>query len=57
MLGQEIQTLVNTPQDPGIYSVAWDARDEQGIAVPSGIYVYRFQAGDYSQAKRMVHVK
>ena len=35
----------------------WDGRNERGEAVASGIYIYRFQAGDYAASRRMVIVK
>ena len=35
----------------------WDGRNEDGEAVASGIYIYRFRAGDYAASRRMVVVK
>jgi hypothetical protein len=47
-LGQEVAILVNEEKDAGYYQVRWDA------ALPSGVYFYRFQAGEYLTTKRMI---
>jgi hypothetical protein len=49
ILGREVRTLVNENLQPGSYEVRWDAT---GMA--SGVYLYRLQAGEYAQTKRMV---
>ncbi|MBI5402983.1 MAG: T9SS type A sorting domain-containing protein [Ignavibacteriae bacterium] len=52
ILGKEVATLVNEKQTPGVYEVTFDAG-----GLPSGIYFYKLQAGDFSEVKRMVLVK
>jgi hypothetical protein len=56
-LGQRVRTLVHTNQAAGSYSVQWDARNDQGTNVPSGIYIYRLRTGDTMLAKRMLLLK
>lgn len=56
-LGQLVRTLVNEVQSTGDYEVVWDATDNDGVAVASGIYLYRFQAGRIGSSKRMVLLK
>ncbi|NIR49204.1 T9SS type A sorting domain-containing protein [candidate division KSB1 bacterium] len=51
--GQEIRTLVEADLQPGTQSVIWDGRDRHGHPVASGIYLYRIQAGDFHQVKKM----
>ncbi len=48
-LGQKVATLVNAKQNPGVYSVTFDA---SGLA--SGIYFYRLTAGLFVQYKKMI---
>ena len=48
-LGREVLTLVAEELSAGTYSRQWNASN-----VPSGIYFYRLQAGDYFETKRMV---
>jgi hypothetical protein len=52
LLGREVQTLVSEQFRPGIYQVSWDASN-----LASGVYVYRLQAGDFAESKRMVLIK
>ncbi|MCF8412270.1 MAG: T9SS type A sorting domain-containing protein [Melioribacteraceae bacterium] len=56
-LGKEVKTLVRKAQDSGFYSVQWDAKDSMGNILPSGIYFYRIQAGDFVDSKKMILLK
>jgi hypothetical protein len=49
MLGREVSVLVNEERDAGFYEVRFD-----GLNLPSGVYFYRLQAGDFSQTKKLV---
>jgi len=49
ILGQEVITLVNEQQPAGNYEVSFDAAN-----LSSGIYLYKIQAGDYSDVKKMI---
>ncbi|MFH1457196.1 MAG: C25 family cysteine peptidase [Patescibacteria group bacterium] len=57
MLGQEIRTLLNKQQEAGYFQIRWDGLDEQGHKVPSGIYLYKFEAGEYVRIKKMLMTK
>ena len=52
LLGQEVSTLVNEQLQGGRYRVEFD-----GSNLPSGTYFYRFQAGDFSEVKKMTIAK
>ncbi|MDD4053161.1 MAG: cohesin domain-containing protein, partial [candidate division Zixibacteria bacterium] len=41
----------------GPLEITWDARNDDGAQVPSGIYLYRFQAGSFSQTRQMILLK
>ena len=47
-LGQEVTCLVKEQKGAGSYQVQWNAN------VSSGIYLYRFQAGEYVETKKMI---
>ncbi len=55
--GQLIRTLVNEVQSPGSYMKIWDGKDESGSNVASGIYLYRLQAGKFSETKKMIKLQ
>lgn len=57
LLGQPIRTLVDEMHAPGIYTAAWDGRDDFGREVTSGIYIYQLTSGDYRQSMKMALVK
>lgn len=48
-LGQKVQSLVNTKQQNGEYSIKWD-----GTTFANGVYYYRLKAGNYIQTKKMM---
>ncbi|RMF56604.1 MAG: choice-of-anchor D domain-containing protein [Calditrichaeota bacterium] len=54
LLGRKVKTLVNKSLTPGEYQVQWDGKDENGKPVVSGVYLYRLQAGDFVQVRKMV---
>lgn len=53
-LGQSIATLLNKQQEAGSYSVQWDGKDEHGHNLPSGLYVYKLEAGSFNCSKKML---
>jgi hypothetical protein len=52
--GRLVRTLVDGSQPSGPQEVVWDATDESGRAVGSGIYWYRLTTGDGRLTRRMV---
>ncbi|MGH7598558.1 MAG: Ig-like domain-containing protein, partial [bacterium] len=56
-LGQEVRRLVDKQQAAGYHHVTWNGRDQSGKPVPSGIYHYRLQVGDFVATKRMLMAK
>ncbi|NKB66961.1 MAG: M6 family metalloprotease domain-containing protein [Candidatus Latescibacteria bacterium] len=52
--GQLLRRLVAREQTAGRYQIWWDGRDEVGRSVASGVYLYRLQAGDHGQARRLL---
>jgi len=57
ILGQQVRTLVNGAQGPGVHSAVWDGRDEAGRMAATGVYIYRLQAGAFVQVKKMLFAK
>ena len=56
-LGQEVATLVNEVQDAGFQTVSWNGNDNSGQQVSAGVYVYRLEAGNNIQIKKMTFTK
>jgi hypothetical protein len=57
LLGKRVVTLVNETKESGNYKLRWDGLSSGGDRLPSGVYVYRLQAGEFSFAKKMVMLK
>ena len=55
--GQKVTTLVDRQQAAGLRSVDWDGTSQSGEAVSSGIYIYRIETGDFSEARKMVLIR
>ena len=52
VLGNEIVTLVNEEKSAGTYDVEFNA-----TGLPSGIYFYKLQAGNFVETKKMILIK
>jgi hypothetical protein len=52
VLGAEVATLVNGPQEAGSYTVPFTA---QGLA--SGVYFYRLESGSFVSTKKLILMK
>jgi hypothetical protein len=52
ILGRQIVTLVDKKQQPGKYSVIFEAS-----AIPSGTYFYQLRAGNISVSRKMMLIK
>ena len=57
MLGQRIRTLIDQNRPAGNYSIMWNAKDDSGANVASGMYFYRMNAGDFSALRKLVLLK
>ena len=57
MLGQQVRTLVAEPQNAGRYTVKWDATNESGHSLSTGIYFYRLVAGEFHKVEKMLLLK
>jgi len=54
ILGQSVRQLVNETQPAGTYLATWDARDDRGNPVSSGVYFYRLETGTVAMTRKMV---
>jgi len=57
LLGQEIVVLVDEKLSAGLHELRWDGRDKQYAIVPSGMYVYRLEAGSYRGIGKLLFLK
>ena len=50
--GKLVENIFEGNLNPGSFKAQWNAGDK-----PSGIYIYKLEAGDFSSTKRMMLVK
>ena len=52
VMGEEVATLVNGVMQSGGHTVSWNAAN-----MPTGVYFYQLQSGNFSQTKKLLLVK
>ncbi len=57
MAGQLVKTLTSESLPSGNHQYKWNGTNDRGQKVGSGVYIYRLQAGKYSQTKKMLLIK
>ena len=57
ILGQQVHTLVDQAQAAGFYQVPWNARDQRGAAVATGVYLMRLHYPGGVQTRRLLLLK
>jgi len=57
ILGREVATLMNDDLRTGYYTIEWNGKNDYGVKVSSGVYIYRIVAGKFVQTKKMMMLK
>ena len=55
--GRVVRTLINKEQRFGYQSVVWDAKNDDGDKVSSGVYFYQIRSTNFSAVGKLVFVK
>ncbi len=55
--GQLVRQLVTGEMKAGWHSVVWDAKDDHGARVASGVYLYVLKSGEFVTQKKLVLMK
>jgi hypothetical protein len=54
VLGKRIRSVVDEYQSAGFHQVGWDAKDDGGRDIASGVYFYNMRVGRFSETKKMI---
>ncbi len=57
VLGREVKSLLNAQQTAGEKTIQWNSRNDLGLPVAAGVYLYQIRAGEYVQIKKMLLLK
>jgi len=52
LIGEQVAVLIDGNLDEGIHEVEFDGRN-----IPSGVYVYRLEAGEFLEVRLMILMK
>ena len=57
ILGKKVSTLLNNVVNPGKHKVEWNAKDNEGNPVASGIYFYELRSSSFTARKKMLLIR
>ncbi len=57
LLGKEITTLLDKEISPGNYSINWEAKDNYGNSLPSGVYLIVLQTNNSIKTAKTILIK
>jgi hypothetical protein len=55
--GELVKVIADQTFSAGTFQVTWDGTNQAGMKTPSGMYIYRLQAGSFTTAKKMLMLK
>ncbi len=55
--GQRLAVLIDEELPQGEHSHVWNPKTMAGKELPSGVYLYRLQMGDYDRTRKMLYLK
>ena len=55
--GRLVKTLVNDNMPSGDYKIFWNGMDDNNIPVPTGTYLYRIEADNYTKTMKALLIK
>ncbi len=57
LAGRRIRTLVNGQKEAGLSEICWDAKDDYGVPVASGMYFYELRTERFKETKKALLLK
>ena len=57
LTGKEVATLVSGTYVPGRYMVGWNAVNNAGNSIVSGMYIYRYISSERVITRKMLYLK
>jgi photosystem II stability/assembly factor-like uncharacterized protein len=57
LLGREVRDLVSEQQIAGYYTIEWDGKNNYGLSVSTGMYMYKIEANKFNKTLKMMLMK
>lgn len=57
LMGQFVRILLDEEKEAGVYSVLWNAKNDYGITVATGVYYYTLEVNGFKDTKTLVFEK
>ncbi len=57
LMGRKAKTLLNKNMNTGQHKVKWDGCNDNGLLLPQGFYLLRFNAGNFSQSQKILMIQ
>lgn len=57
LLGRKVRTLVDERRSPGSHLATWDGRDDRGVRVATGAYLYRLRTGAFVASRKLLLIR
>ncbi len=54
ILGRRIVVVHDGVLSPGVHEAVWEGKDNDGLAVGTGVYLYRFMAGSFRRSGKLM---
>lgn len=55
--GQLVRTLISSEMPAGLHNITWNATDDNGVRVASGMYLYVLRAGQHAAQRKLLLMK
>lgn len=57
IIGQKMKNIVKQKLDAGYHSIYWDGKDDNGMAVPAGVYIIRLETNNEKKVQLVTLVR
>jgi len=54
LVGQQVRRLLDENKTAGRYTISWDGKNDGGIPVASGVYIYQLKVGVNIATSKMI---
>ena len=55
--GKLVRTLINYNLNAGYHNIVWNGSGDNGLKVASGVYIFKIEAGNFNQKRKMMLLK